>query len=476
MNEVDERLEFWCDGQLDAAGKEALARDLEGPEGPRLFEHLRVMQLLAQSHPGASQRCLDQLATALAQRRSTVRRRTVRVVGSRLTRRRWLMRSAWLAIAAVLLLCIGLAVSGKQSTGITRDGQAWPEGAAIAVEDGATSELRWNDGSTVAITGPATAQVVDDRLRLDAGGCRAVITAQGAGRFAVATPHGLASVVGTRFRLHVAGSTALVVDEGHVRLSSNGVVRDCGPGGLALCGPGTGTGQTANARDRRPLGLLWLEQGLRSDGREAVSQELDDPRQSAALASRLDRLADVVIATMAEAGAQGVVVWDALDGPANHLRPGLSGGFDAFLGRLRAAGLGVGVAVQAVGVDGPDLAARLALAVAEAKASWHVRYALITNYAPDADTAMPLLRAAHPDVLLLPLNGSTAWGLPVHWGADALGTADRDDACGLGAPIDPAKAEDLVALWRSGAVPLIYAHWLDEANRELLRRAGRPLR
>jgi ferric-dicitrate binding protein FerR (iron transport regulator) len=476
MSDADTRLENWRDGQLDAAETAALARDLEGPEAQRLYEDFRLMEMLAQSHPEAAKRCIDRVATALSQRRSTVRRRLVRTVGNRLARRRWLLRSVWLAVAAGLLIAVGLFVfSGQHGADVIRDGQPCPDGSQIAVGQNTSSELRWADGSVVTLAGPATAQVVDGRLRLDAGSCRAVISPQGAGRFTVATPHGTASVIGTRFRLRVSGGTALIVDEGHVQLIADGATHECHAGGLALCGPGASSTQTVTATDRRPIGMLWLEQGLRTVDRLPLARELDDPSQSSALANRLDRLADDVIATMDEAGAQGVVVWDAVDGDANRLRLGLVGGFDAFMRRLRDAGLNIGVAIQAVGEDGPDLAGRLALAVAESKARWGIRYALITNYTPDANTAMPLLRAAHPDVLLMPVNGSAAWGLPVHWGADSLDAADAEDACGLGAPIDPARADALLALWRAGAVPLIYAHWLDDDNRAVLRRAAKRI-
>lgn len=104
-------------------------------------------------------------------------------------------------------------------------GEALRAGDRVAVPSGASATVVFGDGSTatvtdgeVTLTGPGEGL----RLRLSRGTARCAIAAQTGGRrFAIATPHAIARVLGTRFDLGVDGlATRLAVSEGAVELAT----------------------------------------------------------------------------------------------------------------------------------------------------------------------------------------------------------------------------------------------------------------
>jgi hypothetical protein len=117
-------------------------------------------------------------------------------------------------------------------------GRPLPRGAIVLDGQGlmtagarSRARLAYADGSTLEV-GPATVVAAfaaggggrGQRVMLAVGTLRAEIAAQPVGRpFVVATPHGEATVLGTRFTLAVtADATTLAVEEGTVRLARSG--------------------------------------------------------------------------------------------------------------------------------------------------------------------------------------------------------------------------------------------------------------
>lgn len=205
-------------------------------------------------------RTADAVAARIATRSS--RRHKISV---RLRRRRMPMTPWWMAIAAGLLVCVGLfwtlqgdasavaTVRGERGVieraGVTvrLSAQAQPlnEGDVVAA-DGVELLLRYHDGTTVELSAGGRLTVIGGtrqgakRLELEQGGLLARVAKQRAGEaLVVATPQANATVLGTTFRVRVESlGTRLVVDEGRIAFAkrSGGAPIEVAGGRSALAG------------------------------------------------------------------------------------------------------------------------------------------------------------------------------------------------------------------------------------------------
>ena len=164
----------------------------------RLDHQLRL--LLA---PVDSRHSADLILRAIAGESPSARRRLLRRIRGR-TRLRWI---PWAAAAAALLACLAGAWLA-----FPRAPRPLAVGAPVALADGSRVELA---------PGGAASLIAEGRLALTAGTLHAEIRPRPLDRpFRIATPHGEATVVGTRFSLAVAGErTTLSVESGRVRLA-----------------------------------------------------------------------------------------------------------------------------------------------------------------------------------------------------------------------------------------------------------------
>jgi ferric-dicitrate binding protein FerR (iron transport regulator) len=111
-----------------------------------------------------------------------------------------------------------VAVAG----GDLRQGEVIGFGREITLPAAASATLRWADGSALALAGEARLRVVraaGKRIEIERGAVACSAAHQPDGRpFAISTPHGEATIVGTRFVLEVGATTLLRVSDGAVRL------------------------------------------------------------------------------------------------------------------------------------------------------------------------------------------------------------------------------------------------------------------
>jgi len=232
----------WLDGECDDAEANAIEQALEQDAALRahLAALIRQRLMLAEvcARPGSTARSISRSPSS----------RHVRAAMRLPTRPHPLL---WLAAAAGILLAVGLlllpesasipqpalAVLTTSGDGVSRSGRGGREpliagaalhaGERLEVPALTFAELRFVDGSMIAIAGDSTVVVQPDageRLRLERGALTATVTAQPPGTsFAIGTTHGHATVLGTRFSLTVTPSTThLRVDHGRVRLATPG--------------------------------------------------------------------------------------------------------------------------------------------------------------------------------------------------------------------------------------------------------------
>ena len=491
--DIDSILGHWRDGEATASEIADAAAQLNGPEGPRLLDNLRIEALLASRRPDAAAACLARVRAVLTQGRSSVHRRAVAGVRLRVRQRRFLR---WSALAAVILLAIGLGWLNTRRTAPLLDGRPLM-GEAITLADGASGVLTWPDGSRVELAGPAQAEVANAQLHLIRGSLSAEIAPQGSGRFAISTPHGEAAVLGTRFRVLTGDATAVLVDEGRVAFAG----REITAGGVALAGPGVPAPEATPSvppawLDRRPIAVTRLHMVAPTPGNPGgwlMDADVDlGPDPAAELARLLPARAEADVQRLASYHVQGVVVWDAFA----HNQGGLpmvaadgAAGIDALMARYRAAGLRVGCGVEWVGADTingvvPDLdadevAARLALHIAFAKARWGATLFFLLDFR--SEEALSRLRTLQPDVLLMPIGDDDRqhrWGAPLQWYAGMSGTSDEArrqlpgafSAVTLDAERTPTETARLVANLELGDIALFQAHWLNPEIVPLLQR------
>jgi len=236
--DLEALLAAMAEGQLDAQGA-------------------RKLSLILKEHPDARQFYLDYCQIhALLQSAHGVLQAMGHPAGGR---RRVL---AWTAAAAAVLAVAGAAfyVAApapidasasilQGSATVLRDDRRFPlaeiremrVGDRIVTPAAGTAEVRYGDGSRVVLLERSEVRLRDDgraRLELREGGLRCDVTPQPAGRpFAISTPHGEATVLGTSFDLEATSEeTRLATRSGRVRLSAERQSVEVGPGELGTAG------------------------------------------------------------------------------------------------------------------------------------------------------------------------------------------------------------------------------------------------
>ncbi|MBA3708608.1 MAG: FecR domain-containing protein, partial [Planctomycetes bacterium] len=112
--------------------------------------------------------------------------------------------------------------------GLRVDGSQLVADDALTIAAGGGASIVWGDGTRVRLAGPARARLGiggrSSSLKLDVGTADASVRHHPHGSpFSIATPHALATDVGTVFQVHAtAASTAVVVREGRVGVTDAG--------------------------------------------------------------------------------------------------------------------------------------------------------------------------------------------------------------------------------------------------------------
>jgi ferric-dicitrate binding protein FerR (iron transport regulator) len=238
--ELEQLLAALAEGGLDAEGSKRLALILrEHPDARQFYLDYCQMHALLQSAHGVLQAMENPAAS---------RRRL----------------AAWVAAAAAALVVAGLVLAGRgpgpvdasvsalEGTGfVVRDDRRLPladlremhGGDRIVTPAGASTEVRFGDGSRVVLLEKSEIRLRDDgraRLEFRDGSLRCDVSPQPAGRpFGILTSQAEATVLGTSFELTASSEeTRLLTRAGRVRLSSEGQSVEVGPGERGFAGGG----------------------------------------------------------------------------------------------------------------------------------------------------------------------------------------------------------------------------------------------
>lgn len=449
-------LEAFHEGRLDEAAATAWAAHLDAD--PLLRREIAAEVRLANGLRALVQSGSDQAAATTAARRSlellaadseSRRRLTVARVLSRTRRRSWLGRWPWM-VAAASLLAVVLVTFHASTTGSAT--VAWCGDRALVPGDRIDGgQLRYADGSRIDLADGSRLTLAGDGVRkrvlLDQGNLLAAITPQGpAGGFSVTTPHGDATVVGTRFRIQTDSRSALLqVDEGSVALRAQDTSRTIAAGGAALAVDGQVLPLPPPWTDRRPIGR-WVISGTGVGGRLSGTNPngwLHDPTITGeGLASRLAAETARIGQLSQRLGAQGVIIY-GIEGAAAQLNAGFVGDprrlptlaadmephADAIFVRLRQAGLAVGISItpwRLVERDGrlvqladPATAlTELESKVGYAQRRWGCTLFYLNVSSPGVapghhlpDLAVQMLAARHPEILFIIENATPGQAL-----------------------------------------------------------------
>jgi len=445
-----ELLERLRDGTLAAATRDGLARRLiqdpalraEMARDLRLGNALRAVALARD--PQVAQRTL---ALIDAEQPVSSQRAVARVMAS--IAPWWRQPRTWIAAASLAaVITISFWLTAQPAI-------AWSDGAALfpgATVPADVHELRFADGSTVIIAPSSRVRLGDDAQRkhlyLDTGSIDAHVTTQRDGAsFSVSTPYGDADVRGTRFQVAVADDSSIVsVSEGRVDVRHGDDAVSVAAGERVVAADQHVLPMVA-WKDRRPLGRLVVAGPLGPPERRFTNDPnpngwLFEPTldaHSATLAQHLEATLAQTVTTLRSVGAQGVLLY-GIEGGAHHYRTGFVGDprrvpelapeFDALadslFARLRAAGLATGVTVspwrlERLGatwqqtLDPATCAAELDGKIAYARKRWGCTLFYVNRTAPNAtasdripDSALRLVAAHHPDVLLIIEDASAA--------------------------------------------------------------------
>lgn len=234
VQQVQGLIAAWLGDDLDEAGLAQLQTALRDPRHAR--DLVRSVHFeIALGRVAAAQRERQRLAApevpAPRPTQRHARRRTRRAPVARV--------GVAAAVAALLALAVGALLAHPGRATVLRverglvalsGGQAVPghdyevaPGDEVSVPDGGRAGLRYDDGTTVALAGPARVRVGPDRhgkrLELENGDLAAAVAKQPAGApLVIATPRAVTTVVGTRLRVRSLPLLELVeVGEGRVR-------------------------------------------------------------------------------------------------------------------------------------------------------------------------------------------------------------------------------------------------------------------
>ncbi|HYE05906.1 MAG TPA: FecR family protein [Planctomycetota bacterium] len=261
----------------DAAGDGAIADALAGDRAVD-----RLLRYAAAAAPAAS---FSAVVAARIDAEADAPR-FLRGVRRRLPPRRGVIARRVAALAAALLVVA--TVAWWHARGAPA-GFAIADASADALVDAAPAAIgaRIVDGATIACGAGRLVLRHDDGTRLTLAAARAVVTTSSASialrleegaviadvprrppgaDLRIATPHGEAVVLGTRFRISVGMTTALAVEEGVVRLvdAASGRAADVGAGGTATIG------EAAALERLRGEALAWYDF---ADGGGAIAHD-----------------------------------------------------------------------------------------------------------------------------------------------------------------------------------------------------------
>ncbi len=453
-----ENLERWCDGTLVG---EALAtwtarvardQDLQAALAAerRFVHHLSAISTAENVRAAAARDAAVRTCALIIADRQSSRTQTVAQVmagARRRSPRRW-----WSACASAAAACVLVAWWWSIGSTVARgDGVALAVGADIPP---AVRDVRFADHSLVIVAPRSHVRLGGDarrkRLDLTAGSVEAQVAPQTGGTsFAIATPHGEATVLGTRFRVDVEDDCSVVtVSEGRVALRSGDHAQFATAGQRMIAADGTVVLGPPPWNDHRPLGCVVLSGLMGPPGHQPANNPsgwLFDPvldLQPAAFSARMTDAIDQAIAGLRRADAQGVMLYGIEGGVHQHtigflgdprrvaeFAPEFDAIADALFARIRAAGFRVGVTISpwrleqrgaawhkdVEHADNASAEAEIDSRIVYARKRWDCTVFFINTAGPGipspARVPAAALRAValrHPDVLLIVENATIA--------------------------------------------------------------------
>lgn len=373
-----EEFERWCDGTLVgerlAAWTSRVAADpalqAEIAAERRWGNHLRAMATPAENRIAAAREAAVRTHALLMADRHSSRAHTVAQVMAGTRRRapwRWWPVSAGAAAAAACLVLTWWWTLSHPAVA-RGDGTALLVGAEIPPT---VRDVRFSDTSAVAIAANSQVKLSGDaqhkRLDLTVGSVDAHVAAQTSDTsFTIATPHGVATVLGTHFRVDVEDDGSVVsVSEGRVALRSGDHALIATAGQRMIAANGNVVLAPPPWSDHRPLGRVVLSGLMGPPGQQPASNPsgwLFDPAitlQHGDFSAHMTALVDRAIAGLRRADAQGVILYGIEGGLHQHtlgfpgdprLLPEFAPEFDAIadtlFARIRTAGFRVGVTIS----------------------------------------------------------------------------------------------------------------------------------
>lgn len=218
MNDLDDLLCAHELGLLDQDGARRLAAALDDPaQRRRLVRWFRVSADLGGPSRAAARRPPLRLAVGVV-----------------------LAACALITAAILLVRAPPAAIRLEASRDLLAAHPSGPvsPGTELATAASGEAHLRWPDGSRLAVGGGARIVVAEHGARVLAGTVAAEVAPRAKDAYALETPHGAVTVLGTGLAVAVERSTLVRVDHGLVRAGSGGVTIDLASGHGAVLGAG----------------------------------------------------------------------------------------------------------------------------------------------------------------------------------------------------------------------------------------------
>ncbi len=455
-----ENLERWCDGTLVGEALTAwtarVARDpslqAEIASERRFVNHLRAIATPDAERSSAAQAAAVRTHSLIVADRQSSRSHTVAQIMAGTRPTPWIRW--WPIAASATAACLAVALWLTTGGSPTSTAVAWGDGAALragADVPPTVHDVRFADRSAVAVAPNSRLRLGDDaqrkRVELLAGGVEANVAPQTADTsFAITTPHGEATVLGTHFRVDLADDcTVVTVSEGRVAVHGGTTTLATTAGQRAIAADHTVFLAPPPWADHRPLGRVVLSGMMGPPGKQPASNPqgwLFDGAidlRPAGFAERMTAAVDQMIVGLRAAGAQGLVLY-AIEGGVHHHTAGFLGDprrvgefapeFDAIadqlFARIRAAGFSCGVTLSPwrlerdgatwhKSTDTSALASELEDKLTYAQKRWGCTVFYVNVQAPgipeDAlipSAALRTVALRHPDVLLIAENATIA--------------------------------------------------------------------